>query len=101
MRRQYSHLLLALLLLFTQQVGTAHLAGHSASQITHEQHQASGTTKLCLQCSLFASVHNSVPSVSYVVELLADHYQVTAAGTPVSESLTLAAYQSRAPPVPA
>jgi len=102
MQRQSFYLLLALLLLFTQQLGIVHLASHAAAQVTHQQGTPSDgikdTVGLCQQCSMFASLSNSPVVVAYIVDLVPVHVEAFAAIAPEFKSQYFSAYRSRAPP---
>lgn len=98
MRRLHLHLLLALLLVFAQQVGAAHLSSHAASQFTQQHGKAHGTVDPCELCSLFASLGHSLPVAALTWDVLPNHSSPVEALAHSFESRALPFYQSRAPP---
>jgi hypothetical protein len=98
MRRLHLHLLLALLLVFTQQVGAAHLSSHAASQLAQPHGKAHGTLDPCELCSLFASLGHGLPASSLSWDVVPSHFDSVESVAHSLQSRTLPAYQSRAPP---
>jgi hypothetical protein len=98
MRRLHLHLLLALLLVFAQQVGAAHLASHAAFQFTQQHGKTHGTVDPCELCSVFASLGHSLPVTALTWDVLPNHFRFVEPLAHSFESRTLPVYQSRAPP---
>ncbi|HEY4367586.1 MAG TPA: hypothetical protein VGN07_10185 [Steroidobacteraceae bacterium] len=99
MRRLHLHLLLALLLVFTQQLGAAHLSSHAASQLAQQHDKAHSTADPCELCSLFASLGHSLPVTALNWAVVPTHFDYIESVAHSSESQTLLVYQSRAPPL--
>ena len=101
MRRVHFHSVLALLLVFTQQVGFAHLASHAAQRLTDQtqQDKTHPSESLCEKCVQFASLGTSPPATPYVLEFVPTKSPQFESVAHSSESRTVAPYQSRAPPV--
>jgi hypothetical protein len=98
MRRLHLHLLLALLLVFTQQVGAAHLSSHAASQLAQHHDKVHGTVDPCELCSLFASLGHSLPVSALAWDVVPSHFDSVESVARSFQSRTLPVYQSRAPP---
>jgi len=98
MRRLHLHLLLALLLVFAQHVGAAHLSSHAASQFTQQHDKAHGTIDPCGLCSLFASLGHGLSNSTLPWSAVPSHFDPVESVAYPFESRTLPVYQSRAPP---
>ncbi len=98
MRRALSHWLLAILLVFAQEVAVAHLAGHAAERLNDRQ-TTTHTEAYCPKCSMFASFGSSPPSTPLILKFALTHTEHFSAAVYVAATRTVVAYQSRAPPV--
>jgi hypothetical protein len=103
MSRLVRHVLLALLLVFAQQAGIAHLTSH-ATQRLHDTATTTtddGTAR-CAQCVLYASLGTSpVPAITTPDVITPRPTQLPAAIEQPAGAQPTNAYRSRAPPLPA
>jgi hypothetical protein len=103
LRQRAFPILLAFLLLLSQQMGMAHAISHLSSGLTssasHDKHLPSQMQ--CDQCVAFASIGSAVPNppVSLFVDISTNRVAVDAR---IGKLLfrTIRAFDSRAPPVP-
>lgn len=99
-RRNFIHVLLALLLLCSQQVLVAHGVSHwSEAQKNGADHKQLLSDKACDQCLVFAQIGSALNShaISFATFSVGTDIQL-ASVAPVLFSRTLRAYLSRAPP---
>lgn len=109
-RRPFIHVLLAFLLLFTQQIGATHVYSHwaelsqsktaltSAEQAEHRKRIA--VHKVCAECVSVAQMAAAITSPPITVSVIAIGSTVVA--TPATLSAcerTVCVFQSRAPPL--
>jgi uncharacterized protein (UPF0276 family) len=99
MKRLHAHWLLALLLVFAQQVAVVHLAGHAAERLGDRQTTTHSNDSYCPKCSLYASFGSSPPSAASLLKFERITSAPIAAIAFWSTTRTVVAYQSRAPPV--
>ena len=110
--RQLLHILLAVLLVLSQQLGMAHAVSHwSDFRHTSEQQQATDVDgnglssglaldHNCSQCAAFASLASAIHTPSFT--FLAVDYSAPQAGVALSQQTdarSARAYDSRAPPL--
>ena len=97
LRRVLSHLCLAFLLLWTQQVAFRHSLSHWAQAAEHHTHDKAD--QLCLECLAFSGTHQVVRGHTPLHQTLTlSHVALPLLGLPLTTARLLAAYQSRAPP---
>jgi hypothetical protein len=103
MSRLFRHALLALLLVFAQQVGIVHLTAHATQRLHDTQATTTGDgTARCAQCVLYASLGASpVPATSVPAFIMPGPTQLPAAIGQPTQAQPTSAYRSRAPPLPA
>ena len=91
--------LLALLLVFTQQQLVLHELGHAFEQLAHQTERQHPADRVCHTCLAFAGVHHAAQGGAALPPLAPQRF-----GRPVDEPFTSspstfsAAYLSRAPP---
>ena len=97
-RRLATHVLLVLLLVFTQQVGSAHLSAHAASSIAQDQPAEKATLQVCEQCTLFAALGSSPPQPVFHFDIQPARELFLAFSVQSFRSHGQTFYRSRAPP---
>ncbi len=99
-RRPIIHVLLALLLLFSQQMRVAHAVSHWGDfQRDSTEHQQTPAEKICDQCLAFAQIGSAIHSHALSFASFAMH--AGAQPDPLTQSCvsrTACVYLSRAPP---
>jgi hypothetical protein len=98
-RRCTLHLLLVLMLVFTQHMGSMHLSAHAAANIAqHQPVVAKNTLQACEQCSLFAALGSSPLQTPFTFDVEPPREHVVALPTYAFGSHSQTFYRSRAPP---
>jgi hypothetical protein len=111
-RRNLCHVLLSLLLVFSQQMGFSHALSHAAAVSGSAQlavqaaDDTGGITKLgldhsCAQCLAFAQIGSAADTRFYSFPLAGNDASVAIAFTPAAPDCqrTVCGFLSRAPPV--
>jgi hypothetical protein len=98
MRRPWQQFVLVALLVFTQQMGIAHLTAHAAERLRDHQGTAQTDEGSCAKCAAYASFGSSPPSSLHALARTVVQQPLTVAPATMAESRTVAVYQSRAPP---
>jgi hypothetical protein len=98
MRRPWQQFVLVALLVFTQQMGVAHLTAHAAERLRDHQGTTQTDDGSCAKCAAYASFGSSPPpSLQSLAHVVVQELRPVARAT-VAISRTVAVYQSRAPP---
>lgn len=98
MRRPWQQFVLVALLVFTQQMGVAHLTAHAAERLRDHQGTTQTDEGSCAKCAAYASFGSSPPSSLQSLARTVVHDPRPVASATVAVSRTVAVYQSRAPP---
>ncbi|MFT3905369.1 MAG: hypothetical protein QM718_03590 [Steroidobacteraceae bacterium] len=94
------HWLLALLLVFTQQLGVAHLTAHAAQRLSGGDDTGLVSDTLCAKCAVFSSMGSALISVApIVVPVLAQAERIVTLLPLGAASRFSPFYRSRAPPL--
>jgi len=91
-------ILIAFLLMFTQQVGAIHPFSHVHNQ-QKQQDKHSPTAKACAECLAFAKMGNALPASAIVFHVAPVITYLTPAIFAGLARLESPAYRSRAPPL--
>jgi hypothetical protein len=99
MRRRWPQMLLVALLLFTQQLGIAHLTAHAAERLKDHQGTTQNEDGACAKCAFYASLGSSPPcSATAFVHHVVQVPICAVVGSP-AHSRSVTVYRSRAPPI--
>ena len=98
MRRPWQQFVLVALLVFTQQMGVAHLTAHAAERLRDHQGTTQTDEGSCAKCAAYASFGSSPPSSLQSLARTVVQQPLPVAAATSADSRTVAVYQSRAPP---
>ncbi|MES2353399.1 MAG: hypothetical protein V4568_03175 [Pseudomonadota bacterium] len=92
-------ILIAFLLMFTQQIGAIHPFSHFEYNQKNQQEKHSPNTKACEECLVFAKIGSGLPASAIVFHIAPVIQNLTPAIFAGLARLESPAYRSRAPPV--